>query len=178
MPFFRGSSWPRDWTHVSCSSCIAGELFTTEPPGKPAFLFVVVVQSCQTLCDPMACSMPGFPVLHHLPELTQTLVDWLNDAIQLPFSSCLQSFPASVSFLMSQLFASGDQSIGALASAAVFSMSIQGWFPLGLTGLISLQFKGLSKVLSSTTVWKHWFFGSPSSLWSHSHIHTRLLEKP
>ena len=164
MPFFRGSSWPRDWTHVSCSSCIAGELFTTEPPGKPAFLFVVVVQSCQTLCDPMACSMPGFPVLHHLPELTQTLVDWLNDAIQLPFSSCLQSFPASVSFLMSQLFASGDQSIGASGLASVLPMNIQDSFPLGWTGRVSLQSKGLSRVFSNTTVQKNQFFSTQLSL--------------
>ena len=71
--------------------------------------------------------------------------------------SCLQSFPASVSLPMSQLFASGDQSIGASALASVLPMNIQGWFPLGLTGLISLQSKGLSRVFSSTTIWKHQF---------------------
>ena len=75
-----------------------------------------------------------------------------------PFSFCIQSFPASGSFLMSQLFASGGQSIG--ASASVLPMNIQGWFPLGLTGLISLLSKGLSKVVSRTTVWKHQFFGA------------------
>ena len=103
------------------------------------------------LCDCLDCRTPGFPVHHQLPELTQTLVDWLNDAIQLPFSSCLQSFPASVSFLMSQLFASGDQSIGASGLASVLPMNIQDSFPLGWTGWISLQSKGLPTV-SSTTV--------------------------
>ena len=75
-----------------------------------------------------------------------------------PFSPCLQSFPTSVSFPMSQLFTSGGQSIGASASASVLPMSIQGCFPLGLTGLISLQSKGLSRVFSNTTVQKHRFF--------------------
>ena len=78
---------------------------------------------------------------------------------------------------MSQLFTSGDQSIGASASASVLPMDIQGLFPLGLTGLISLQSKGLSRVFSSTTVQKHQFFGTQLSLWSNSHIHTCLLEK-
>ena len=78
----------------------------------------------------------------------------------IPFSSCLQAFPASGSFLMSQLFTSGGQSIGASASVSVLLMNTQGWFPLGLTGLKSLQSKGLSRVFSSTTVWRHQFFGS------------------
>ena len=81
-----------------------------------------------------------------------------------PFSSCLQSFPASGSFQMSQLFASGGQSIGASASASVLPMNIQDWFPLGWTGWISLQSKGLSRVFSNTTVWKHQFFGAQLSL--------------
>ena len=92
------------------------------------------------------------------------------------FFSCPQSFPASGSFPMNQLFASGGQSIG--ASASVLPMNIQGRFPLGLTDLISLLSKGLSRVFSSTTVWKHQFFCSKPSLWSNSHIHTWLLEKP
>ena len=83
-----------------------------------------------------------------------------------PFSSCLQSFPASGSFPMSWLYASGSQSIGASASASVPSMNIQDWLPLGLTGLISLLSKGLSRVFSNTTVQKHQFFGSQPSLWS------------
>ena len=92
-----------------------------------------------------------------------------------PFS-CPQSFPASASFPMSQLFTSGGQSIG--ASASVLPMNIQGWFPLGSTDLISLQSKGLSRVFSSTTVGRHQFFSTQPSLWSDSHIHTWLLEKP
>ena len=96
----------------------------------------------------------------------------------IPFSSCLQSFPASGYFPMSQFFASGGQSIAASAFASVLPMDIQDWFPLGLTGLISLLSKGLSRVFSNTTVWKHQFFGTQSSLWSNSHICTWLLGKP
>ena len=88
----------------------------------------------------------------------------------------LPSVPAPGSFPMSWLFASGDQSIG--ASASVFPMHIQGWFPLGLTGLISLLSRGLSRVFSNTTVQKHQLFGAQPSLWSNSHICTWLLEKP
>ena len=95
-----------------------------------------------------------------------------------PFSSCLQSFLASGSFLMSQLFASGDQSIGVSASVSVLPMNTQDWFPLQLTGFISLQSKRLSIVFSNTTVQRYQFFGIQPSLWSSSHIHTWLLEKP
>ena len=91
----------------------------------------------------------------------------------IPFSSYPQSFPASGSFLMSWLFTSGGQSIGA---SAVLPMNIKGWFPFGLTGLISLQSKGLSRVFSSTTVQKHQFFSAWYSLWPSSHICTWLLE--
>ena len=94
------------------------------------------------------------------------------------FSSCLQFFPASESFLMSQIFTSGGQSIGASASASVLPMNIQDWFPLGWAGLISLQSKGLSRVFSNNTVQKHQFFGTQPSLWSNSHIQTWLMEKP
>ena len=88
---------------------------------------------------------------------------WCHPTISssvVPFSSCPQSFPASESFPMSQLFASGGQSIGAPASASVLPMNIQGWFPLGLTSLISLLSKGLSRVFFSTTVWKQKFFSA------------------
>ena len=93
-----------------------------------------------------------------------------------PFSSHLQTFPASGSFPISQFFLLGGQSIE--ASASVLPMNIQDWFPLELTGLISLQSKGLSRVFSNTTIWKHQFFGTQSSLWSNAHIHTWQLEKP
>ena len=79
--------------------------------------------------------------------------------------SCLQSFPASGSFSVSQFFTSGGQSIGASASATVFPVNIHSWFPLGLTGLISLPSKGLSRVFSSTTIWKHQLFNAQPSLW-------------
>ena len=95
-----------------------------------------------------------------------------------PFSTCPKFFSASRFFPMSRLFASGGQSIWASVSASVLTMNIQGWCPLGLTYLISLQSKGLSKVFSSTIVQKHQFFGTQPSLWSNFHIHTWLLGKP
>ena len=95
-----------------------------------------------------------------------------------PFSSCPQSLPASGSFLTSWLFASGDQRIGTSASASALPVNIQSWFPLELTGWISLLSRGPSRVFSNTTVQKHQFFGAQPSLWSNSHIHTWLLEKP
>ena len=133
----------------------------------------VVVQSLSHvwLFNLMDCSTPGFPVHHHLLELAQTHVHWVRDTIQLshpviPFSSYLQSLPASGSFPMSQLFVSCGQSTGASASASVPPMNIQGWFPFELTGWISLQSKGLSRVFSNTTVQKHQFFSAQHSLWS------------
>ena len=87
-----------------------------------------------------------------------------------PFSSCPQSFPASGSFPVSQFFTSDGQSIRASASSSVLPVNNQDWFPLGLTGLISLQSKGLSRVFSSTTIWNHQFFGAQPCLWSNSHI--------
>ena len=109
-------------------------------------------------------------------------IEWMMPSNHLvlfhPFFSCLQSFPASGSFLMNWLFASGCQSIRAPASASVLPMNIQGWFPLECTGWISLQSKRLSRVFSNTTVQKHQFFGPQLSLWSNSYIHAWLLEKP
>ena len=96
----------------------------------------------------------------------------------IPFFFCPQSFPASGSFPVSWFLTSGGQGIGASASASVRPMNIQGWFPLELAGLISLLSKGLSRVYSNTTVWKHQAFCTQLSLWSNSHIHTWLLEKP
>ena len=106
---------------------------------------------------------------------------WCHPAILsfvITFSSCLQSFPASGYFLMSLLLVSGGQSTEASASASVLPMSIQDWFPLELTFFISLPSKGLSRVFSSTTIQEHQFFGAWPFLWSHSHIHTWLLDKP
>ena len=141
-----------------------------------------VTKSWLTPCDLMHWSTLGYPVLHYLPELAQTHVHWVSDAIQpkhllLPQSPPALNLPALGSFPMSWLFTSSGQSIGASASSPVIPIHNQGWFPLGLTCLISLWSKGLSRVFSSTTIQKHQFFGTQPSSWSNSHIHTWLLEK-
>ena len=147
--------------------------------------FSSITQLCLTLCNTMDCSTPGFPIHHQLPGLKNSklknLSQWCHPTTSssvIPFSSRLQSFPASGSFPMSQFFESGGQSIGASASASVLPMNNQGWFPLRLTHLIPLLSKGLSRVFSSPTAWKHQFFSAQPSLWSNSHIHIWLLEKP
>ena len=137
-----------------------------------------VAQSCPTLCNPMNCSTPGFPVHYQVLELAQTrpLSRWWHPTISpsvVSFSSCLQSFPASGSFPMSRLFTSGRQSIGASASASVLPVNIQGWFPWGLTGWISLQSKGLSSLLQHHSS-KASVLQCSAFLWSNSHIHTWL----
>ena len=144
--------------------------------------FNSVPQLCPILWDPLNCSTPGFPVHHQFPELAQTQVHGVSDVIQQshPLSSPSPPpliFPSIRVFPVSQFFASGDQSIGVSASASVLPMNIQDSFPLGWTGWISLQSKGLSRVFSSTTIWKHQFFGTQPSFWSNSHIRTRLLGK-
>ena len=109
------------------------------------------------------------------------LSQWCHPTISssvVPFSSCLQSSLASGTFPMSQFFTSGGQNIGASALASILPMNFQDWFPLGLTGLISLLSKGLSRVFYNTTVQKHQFFSAQPFLWSNFHIHTWLLEKP
>ena len=130
--------------------------------------FNSVAQLCRTLCDAMDCSMPRLPVHHQLLEIAPTHVHQVGDAVQtfhpvIPFSSCLQSFPTSGSFQMSQ-FASGGQIIGVSASTSVLPMNTQDWSPLEWTGWISLQSKGLSRVFSNTTVQKHQFFSTQLSL--------------
>ena len=129
--------------------------------------FSSIPQLCPTLFDPMNRSTPGLPVHHQLTEFTQTQSRWWHPTISssvVPFSSCLQSFPARGSFQISEFFASGGQSIGVSASASVLPMHIQNWSPLERTGWISLQSKGLSRVFSNTTVQKHQFFGAQLSL--------------
>ena len=142
-------------------------------------LYFSVAQSCPTLwsnrlqntrlpcpsLSPRACS-DSCP-----------LSQWCHPTIILCHPLLLQFFPASGSFPMSRFFTSGDQSIGASASASILPMNIQDWFPSGLTGLISSQSKGLSRVFSNTTLQKHQSFGTQPSLWSNSHFHTWLLEK-
>ena len=126
-------------------------------------------------CNPMDCNTPVFPVLHYLPEFAQScpLSQWCHPTISSsvdPFSPYLQSFPVTGSFPLSQLSIAGGQSIGASASASVLPMDTQDWSPLGWIGWISLQFKGLSRVFSSTTVRKHQFFSVYPSLWPNSQL--------
>ena len=150
--------------------------FYAKSPDNPCCSFG---KSYSTLCNPINCSTPGFPVLHYLLEFAQIHVHWVHDVIQ---PSHLLSPPSPPALNLSQHqglfqcwhFSSGGQTIGALTS--VLPMNIQDWFLLGVTRLISLQSKGPSRVFSSTTVWKHWFFGPHPSLRSNSHIHTWLLE--
>ena len=154
-----------DWTHTHTCSCS-------------------VTKSRPALCDPMDCRMPGSLVLHYLLRVCTNscpLNQWCYLTISssaAPFPFYLQSFPASGAFPVSWLFALDGQSIGAAASASVLPMNIQGWFPLVLTDLISLQSKELLRIFSSTTIWKHQFFGAQPSLWSSSHICICVLEKP
>ena len=173
--FSKVSSWLRDWTHVIC---ITGGFFTTGPP----------VQSSRSV---MSDSLWSHEPRHTRPPCPSPtprvhpnpcpLSRWCHPTISffvIPFSSCPQSLPASGSSQMSQLFTWGDQSIGVSASTSVLPMNTQDWFPLGWTGWISLQSKGLSRVFSNTTVQKHQFFGIQFSLQYNSHIHTWPLEKP
>ena len=136
ISFSRVSSPSGDQTQTSC---IVGRFFTIWATGKPLQSSGV----CSNLCP---------------------LSWWCHLILCCPLLLFLQSFPASGSFPMSQLFISGGQSIGVSASASVLPMNIQGWFSLGWTGWISLQSKGLSRVFSNTTVQKHYFFGAQLSL--------------
>ena len=143
--------------------------------------------SCLVMCNSLRphglqharppCPWPTPRVYSKSCPLSQWCHPTISSSVT-PFSSCLQSFPALGSFLMSQLFTSCSQSIGVSASAWVLPMNIQDLSPLGWTGWISLLSKGLSRVFSNTTVQKHQFFSVQLSLWSNFHIHTWLLEKP
>ena len=148
--------------------------------GEQLLLFSL---SVLTFCNRMNCRTPGFPAPHYLPEFTQTHVHWANGAVQ---SSHPLSSPSPPALDLSQhqslfqwvsFFASHGQITGVSASASVLSMNSQSWFPLGLTGLITLLSKGLSRVFSSITVWKHQFFSAQPSLWCRCHIRPWLLEK-
>ena len=145
--------------------------------------FSSVTQTCPTLCNPMDAACQASLFITN----SQSLLKFMSiESVMLSnhFILCLsllllpQSLPGSGSFLISQLFTSGGQSIGVSASVSVLLMNIQDWFPLRWTGWISLLSKGLSRVFSYTTVQKHQFFGAQLSLWSNSQIHTWLLEKP
>ena len=140
------------WCHSDAQSCLFATPLTAAGQASPSFT------KSQNLLKLM------FIELSCHPTISSSVV---------PFSSCLQSFPASGSFQMSQFFASGGQSIGVSALTSVLPMNIKDLFPLGLADLFYSQSKGLS----NTTVRKHQFFGNQSSLWSNSHIHTRQVEK-
>ena len=141
-----------------------------------------VAQLCPTFCGPRVCSMPAYLSITNSQSLLKLMsIESVMPSNHLilchPLLLCLQSFPASGSFPVNQFFASGGQSIGISASASVLPMNIQYWFPLGWTGWISLQFKGLSRVFSNTIVQKHQFFGAQLSLYilqlSHPYMTTR-----
>ena len=147
---------------------------------KPSVQFSRSVMSFATLWTvvrqaSLSLTNPG--VYSHLCSLSRWCHPTISSSV-VPFSSYPQSFPTSGSFPMSQLFASGSQSIGVSASTSVLPVNIQDWFPLGSTGWISLLSKGLSRLFSNTTIQKHQFFSAKFSLWSNTHIHTQLLEKP
>ena len=125
----------------------------------------------------LPCPSPTPRVYSNSCPLNQWCHPTISSSV-IPFSSCLQSFPASGTFQMSQLFASDGQSIGVSALASVLPMNTQDWSPLGWTGWISLQSKGFSRVFSNTTVQKHQSFSTQLSLQSNTHIHTHPLEKP
>ena len=156
--------------------------FLSEDSNTPV---IVLLFSCSVMSDslwPNGLQHTRLPWLSSSPRAcsnSSPSSQWCHPTISSslnPFSFCLQSFPASGPFPMSQLFISGSQSIG--ASASVLPVNIQDWSPLGWTGWISLQSKGLPRVFSNITVQKNQFFGTKLSLWSNSHIYTWLMEKP
>ena len=135
-------------------------------PRNSSVQFSSPAQSCLTLCDPMSCSMPGLLSITNSrsPPKLMSIESVMPSNHLILFSSCPQSFPASRSFQMSQFFASGGQNIGVSASTSDLQMNTQDWSPLGWTGWISLQSKGLSRVFSNTTVQKHQLFRTQLSL--------------
>ena len=141
---------------------------------------ISVARSCPTLCDPMDCSTLGFSVHHQFPELAQTHVHSVGDAIEsvmpppsvVPFSSCPQFFPAIRVFSNELALPIRWPKYQSSSFSINLPMNIQDWFPLGLTAWISLQAKGLLRIFSSTIIQKHQFFTAQLSLWSTSHIHT------
>ena len=163
------------------SPALTGRFFTTEPPGKPYVAVGVQALNCVRLfVSPWTttCQTSLSFTISWICSDSCPLSQWCPPALSysvIPFSSCLQYFPASVSFPMSQPFASSDQSIRASASASVFPINIQGWFPLGLTGLISLLSKGLSRVFSSSTVWKYQLLSTHICLYVHVYMCTLFI---
>ena len=172
-----------EWVTISCNKYIL--LHWWIYMHKDRWVCFLLLLSCSVMSNSwrphvlqharLPCPLPSPRVCSNSCPLSQWCHPTISPSV-IPYTSCLQSFRASESFLMTQLFTSGGQSIGASATASVLPMNIQGWFPLGLTVLISLQPKGLSRIFSNTTVWKNQFFSTQPSLWSNSHIHSWLLE--
>ena len=174
----------------TCPSSVSGTVMKPVPNLGPGSLFCLTVEF-QFSCSVMSYSLWPHGLQHGRPPCplptpgacsnscpSSRCCRPTNSTSVVLISSHLQSFPASWYFQMSQLLTSGGQRIGVSASASVIPMNIQDWFPLGLTSLISLQSNRLSRVFSNTTVQKHQLFSAQLCLWSNSHIHTWLLEKP
>ena len=184
MPSSRRSSQPRDRSQVSH---IAGDSLPAELPGKPQF--PPQFTSVQLLSRVWLFATPWITARQASLSITnsrrslrlasiKSVMPSSHPSSVVPFSSCPQSLPASESFPMSQLFTWGGQNIGVSALSSFLPKNTQVWSPLGWTGWISLQSKGLSRVFSNTTVQKHQFFSTQLSSQSNSHIHTWPLEKP
>ena len=155
------------WLHHSLNVC---------------FIISSLILSCLTLCDPMDCSMPGFPVLYQFLKLAQTHAHRVGDAIQpshplYPLLLLPSIFPSIRVFSKESVLPISWPKYWSFSLASALPMNIQDWFPLGWTGLMILQSKGLSRVFSNTTVQKHQFFGAQLSFWLNSHIYTWPLEK-
>ena len=171
---------PQHFHHPKVKPVSLSSQSTCSPPSAPQFSRSVMSNSLQ----PHGLQEARPPCLSPTPGVhsnSHPSSRWYHPAISssvILVSSCPQSFPASGSFPMSQLFPSGGQSTGVSASASVLPMNTQDWSPLGRTGWISLQSKGLSRVFFNTTVQKNQFFGAQFSSQSNSHIHTWLQEKP
>ena len=167
-PWVRKIPWRRKWQPTPVF--LPGESHEKRNlGGYSPVQFRSVTQSCPTLCDPMDCSMLGFPVHHQLPELAQTHVHWVDNAIQ-PSILCRPLLFLPSIFLSIRVFSNESvlpirwPKYWSFSFSISPSMNIQDWFPLGLTGLISLHSKELSRVFSNTTVQKHRFFGAQLSL--------------
>ena len=193
----KSQTWLGDWTTTTTTSGKhnSSKFYSNAHWYKSCFeicnfnqeMLLLLLLSCSVMSDslwphglqharfPCPSSAPG-ACLNSCP-LSRWSYLTISSSVILLFS-CRQSFPALGFFLMRQFFTSGGQNIGASASSSVLPVTIQDWFPLGLTVLISLQSKGLSRVFFNTTVQKNQFFDVQPSLWSNSHIHTWLLEKP
>ena len=202
MEFSRQEYWsglpfpsPRDLSNQgikSGSSALLADSLPSELPGKSSLVTQANIHtySVQFSCSAMSDSLPAHGLQHAwlpCPSSTPRTYSnscpshwWCHPTISpsvIPFSH-LQSFQASGVLPVTQFFSSGGQSIGVSASASILPMNSQEWFRLGLTGWISLLSKGLSRVFSNTMVQKHQFLATQLSLYSNSHIHTWLLEKP